>query len=133
MAIAILTENLAVHQSMADEPNGEDGLTAGEVKAKFDQAALAIQKYLNETVVPAVNAAGEGALELARIGGWQDSDLSSTRSDAGSGPCDAARRQNNPFSPALQHWDCGFPGNILLRSKTPSGSTWKGHGSAPDG
>ena len=60
MAIAILTENLAVHQSMADEPNGEDGLTAGEVKAKFDQAALAIQKYLNETVVPAVNAAGEG-------------------------------------------------------------------------
>ena len=42
MAIAILTENLAVHQSMADEPNGEDGLTAGEVKAKFDQAALAI-------------------------------------------------------------------------------------------
>lgn len=37
MAIAILTENLAVHQSMADEPNGEDGLTAGEVKAKFDQ------------------------------------------------------------------------------------------------
>ena len=45
MAIAILTENLAVHQSMADEPNGEDGLTAGEVKAKFDQAALAIQKY----------------------------------------------------------------------------------------
>ena len=53
MAIAILTENLAVHQSMADEPNGEDGLTAGEVKAKLDQAALAIQKYLNETVVPA--------------------------------------------------------------------------------
>ena len=60
MAIAILTENLAVHQSMADEPNGDDGLTAGELKAKFDQAALAIQKYLNETVVPAVNAAGGG-------------------------------------------------------------------------
>ncbi len=60
MAIAILTENLAVHQSMADEPNGDDGITAGELKAKFDQAALAIQKYLNETVVPAVNAAGGG-------------------------------------------------------------------------
>ena len=29
MAIAILTENLAVHQSMADEPNGEDGHGGG--------------------------------------------------------------------------------------------------------
>ena len=42
--------------------------TAGEVKAKFDQAALAIQKYLNETVVPAVNAAGEGGPD----GQWTD-------------------------------------------------------------
>lgn len=53
-----MTENVAVHQTLADEPNGEDGLTAQEVKAKFDQAAVAIQRYLNETVVPAVNAAG---------------------------------------------------------------------------
>ena len=55
MPISALTENLAVHQSLSDEPNGDDGLTADEVKAKFDQAALAIQKYLNEILVPAVN------------------------------------------------------------------------------
>ena len=70
MAIAILTENLAVHQSMADEPNGEDGLTAGEVKAKFDQAALAIQKYLNETVVPAVRRGPDGQWTDAGAG-WK--------------------------------------------------------------
>ena len=36
MPISALTENLAVHQSLSDEPNGDDGLTADEVKAKFD-------------------------------------------------------------------------------------------------
>ena len=42
-------------------PMERTGLRRGSVKAKFDQAALAIQKYLNETVVPAVNAAEKGS------------------------------------------------------------------------
>ena len=93
MAIAILTENLAVHQSMADEPNGDDGITAGELKAKFDQAALAIQKYLNETVVPAVNAAGGG---VRTVNGLAPGPVSYTHLSTGSSAMAAPKAGEEP-------------------------------------
>lgn len=35
-----------------NEPNDVGGLTAGELKGKFDEAGLAIQKYINEVLLP---------------------------------------------------------------------------------
>lgn len=56
MALPKLTDDLAIIQALSDLPNSEDGLTADELKAKFDEAALAIQTYLNNKLVPAVKA-----------------------------------------------------------------------------
>lgn len=56
MAIPKMTDDLAVIQKLSDLPNTEDGLTADELKEKFDEAALAIQTYLNKRLVPAVQA-----------------------------------------------------------------------------
>ena len=56
MAIPQMTQDLNIIQALSDLPNSEDGLTAAELKAKFDEAALAIQSYLNKTLVPSLAA-----------------------------------------------------------------------------
>ena len=57
MAIPKMTDNLNIIQALSDLPNSEDELTAQELKAKFDAAGLAIQNYLNKTLIPALVAA----------------------------------------------------------------------------
>lgn len=43
-----LTADIAYISKLGDYPNTDDNLTADGLKAKFDQAGLEIQKYLNE-------------------------------------------------------------------------------------
>lgn len=56
MSIPKMTTDLAVIQKLSDLPNSTDGLTAAELKAKFDEAPLAIQKWINEVLVPSIIA-----------------------------------------------------------------------------
>ncbi len=56
MSIPKLTKDLAVVQKLSDLPNALDGLTAAELKAKFDEAGLAIQNWINNDLVPALKA-----------------------------------------------------------------------------
>lgn len=55
MAIPTLDDNLNIIGGLGDSPNTDNNLTADELKAKFDAAALIIQKFVNEILVPAVN------------------------------------------------------------------------------
>lgn len=64
LEITYLDGDLAVIQKLDDEPNDVGGLTSAELKAKFDQAGLAIQSYLNNTLIPELLAAD--ATEAAR-------------------------------------------------------------------
>lgn len=57
MAIPKMTDDLNIIQALSDLPNTEDGLTADDLKAKFDAAGLAIQNFINNTLIPAVVAA----------------------------------------------------------------------------
>lgn len=52
MAIRTLDEDLSIIQKLDDEPNDVGGLTAAELKARFDAAGLAIQSYINGTLIP---------------------------------------------------------------------------------
>ena len=52
MPITPFDENLDIIQALADEPNDDDGLTADELKAKFDEAGNLIKGYLNDTLIP---------------------------------------------------------------------------------
>jgi len=56
MSIPKLTTDLAVIQKLSDLPNSTEGLTAAQLKAKFDEAPLAIQKWLNENLIPSLTA-----------------------------------------------------------------------------
>ena len=50
-----LTDDLAIIQKLGRKPNSDDGLTEAGLKAKFDEAGLAIKTYINQNVVPAIN------------------------------------------------------------------------------
>ena len=56
MSIPKMTNDLAVIQKLNDLPNAVDGLTAQELKARFDVSGLAIQKWINEVLLPGFQA-----------------------------------------------------------------------------
>lgn len=60
MALPEFTTDLNIIQKLDDEPNDIGGLTAAELKAKFDESGLVIKKWLNETLLPALIAANLG-------------------------------------------------------------------------
>ena len=57
MSILTMNRDLAIVQKLSDLPNSTDGLTAAQLKAKFDEGPLAIQSWINETLVPSITAA----------------------------------------------------------------------------
>lgn len=60
MAIEKLERDLAVISKLSDYPGSQDGLSTDEFKSKFDEAALAIQDYINDVLVPALIAIAPG-------------------------------------------------------------------------
>lgn len=52
LVIPFFEEDVDVIQKLDDEPNDVGGLTSAELKAKFDEAAGLIKRYLNEVLVP---------------------------------------------------------------------------------
>jgi hypothetical protein len=56
MAIPKFTKDVEVIQKLSDLPNTTDGLTAEQLKAKFDEAALLVKTFLNSELIPAIQA-----------------------------------------------------------------------------
>lgn len=49
MSMTNFDKNVNIISSLSDEPNSSDGLTADELKAKFDAAVNLIKDYINNT------------------------------------------------------------------------------------
>lgn len=56
MAIPKFTKDIEVIQKLSDLPNTTDGLTADQLKAKFDEAAKMVKAFLNDELIPAIAA-----------------------------------------------------------------------------
>lgn len=56
MSIPTLNTDLSIIQKLDDYPNDVGGLSAAELKAKFDEGALALQTYINTVLIPALIA-----------------------------------------------------------------------------
>jgi len=56
MSITPMTDNLNIIAALDNEPNDVGGLTAEQLKAKFDEAGNKIKKYINESLIPELNA-----------------------------------------------------------------------------
>lgn len=68
MSFTKITDDLNVHQSLSDEPNIDDGLSAEQLKAKFDEPAnklkAGINRLIKEIEVP-TGGSSVGALPLS--------------------------------------------------------------------
>lgn len=56
VAIPTFDDDLGIIQKLDDEPNDVGGLTAAELKAKFDEGNLTAQQYINNVLIPKVVA-----------------------------------------------------------------------------
>lgn len=59
-----LTKDLDIIQKLDDEPNDVGGLSAQELKAKFDEAGNTIKDFINDSLIPQV--LGDGLNEQSR-------------------------------------------------------------------
>lgn len=64
MALDKFEKDMAIISALDDEPNDVGGLTAAELKAKFDEAGQSIKQYLNEILTVEVDAQKAGRDEL---------------------------------------------------------------------
>ena len=72
MALPTLNDDLAVISKLDDLPNDVGGLTAAELKAKFEEAAGAIQTYINDTLLPYLESvSGAGDIGITTVSGIQ--------------------------------------------------------------
>ncbi len=67
MAIDKFTKNMDIIAALDNEPNDTGGLTAEQLKEKFDEGGNAIKAYLNETVVPAIDRQEADAAALNEV------------------------------------------------------------------
>jgi hypothetical protein len=58
VAIEKFNKNMAIIAALDDEPNDVGGMTSAELKNKFDEGGKAIQTYMNETLIPALENLG---------------------------------------------------------------------------
>lgn len=75
MEFTKLTKDMGVIAKLDDEPNDVGGLSAAELKAKFDEAGDAIKAYLNEILLPELTAAADKLTEptaAAMLGATMD-------------------------------------------------------------
>lgn len=64
MKLTKMEEDLRIHQKLDDEPNDVGGLSADQLKAKFDEAGNTIKDYINDSLIPQVLS--EGITEAQR-------------------------------------------------------------------
>ena len=56
MALSQFTKDMNIIAALDDEPNDVGGLSADELKAKFDEGGLAVKSYINGTLLVEINA-----------------------------------------------------------------------------
>lgn len=72
MSLPLLTTDLNIIQALDDEPNDVGGLSATQLKAKFDEAVGYIKTYLNDTLIPYLEStSGAGSLGITTVSGIQ--------------------------------------------------------------
>ena len=67
-------EELDYILSLSDRPNDKDGMTAAELKARFDQGVADIKEYINDVLLPALEEGGAGEIGIEEITGVEVDD-----------------------------------------------------------
>lgn len=67
MSIPTLDTDLSIIQKLDDYPNDIGGLSAAQLKAKFDEGVLALQTYINTILIPALIASNVSFTPTAAV------------------------------------------------------------------
>lgn len=67
MSIPTLDADLSIIQKLDDYPNDIGGLSAAQLKAKFDEGVLALQTYINTVLIPALIASNVSFTPTAAV------------------------------------------------------------------
>jgi hypothetical protein len=62
MTVSPMSDNLNIIAALSDRPNATDGLTAAQLKAKYDQGPGLIKTYINGTLVTAIDLSQLGSV-----------------------------------------------------------------------
>jgi len=54
MALTPISKDMAIIAALPDEPNDVGGMTAAELKDKFDEGGKALKTYINGTLIPEI-------------------------------------------------------------------------------
>lgn len=72
MALPTLSNDLNIVSKLDDQPNDVGGLTAAQLKAKFDEASGLIKTYINDTLLPYLEGTlGAGGIGITTVSGIQ--------------------------------------------------------------
>jgi hypothetical protein len=97
MALEIMRDDVRIIQGLSDYPNQEEGLSSGQMKAKFDEAAVMLQSYINNSVVPAVNDKLSASELSGAVADAVEQTLGSITPDKiGAAPASHVSDKNNP-------------------------------------
>lgn len=69
MALTEFTKDMGIIAKLDDEPNDVGGLTAAQLKDKFDEGGVALKQYINETLLPELTADTAAAQLGAQLNG----------------------------------------------------------------
>ena len=76
MALTAFNEDMEIISKLSDLPNDTDGLTAAELKARFDRAGTLLKAYINGTLLAELSGSGAaGSLGVDKVNG---TDMGST-------------------------------------------------------
>lgn len=67
MSIPTLDTDLSIIQKLDDYPNDIGGLSAAQLKAKFDEGVLALQTYINTVLIPTLIASNVSFTPTAAV------------------------------------------------------------------
>lgn len=136
MAIEKLLSDLAVLSKLSDYPGSQDGLSTDEFKAKFDEAALIIQDYINDVLCPAIDALDpeneNGGIYLPLAGGTVDGNLFVGKTDNTAQRSLYVRRSINGAARSFRiYWgdsdvlraDAGYGGTVENYMELQAGKT----------
>lgn len=74
MGFTRFTDNVSIHQSMADEPNIDDGLSAEQLKAKFDEPAEKLKNAFNNLIGELESNVSAGMMGAQKLNDTDSSD-----------------------------------------------------------
>lgn len=78
MALTKFTKDMAIISALDDEPNDVGGLSAAELKEKFDEGGQALKTFINETLLSEIDGTIATKEELSQVVAGISPDLTAT-------------------------------------------------------